>query len=63
MTAPINDMTAPINDMTAPESPPAVAPASRLRRLAWFVGLWLASVALTVTAAGALRWLFRQMLR
>ena len=56
-------MTAPINDMTAPESPPAVATASRLRRLAWFVGLWLASVALTVMAAGALRWLFRQMLR
>ncbi len=56
-------MNAPINDMTAPESPPAIAPTSRLRRLAWFVGLWLASVALTVTAAAALRWLFRQMLR
>jgi hypothetical protein len=36
--------------------------ASRTQRLLWFVGLWLASVATTVLAAAALRWLFGRML-
>jgi phage shock protein PspC (stress-responsive transcriptional regulator) len=32
------------------------APASRIRRVAWFVGLWVASVAALGVVAYAIRW-------
>jgi hypothetical protein len=32
------------------------APASRARRVAWFVGLWVASVAALGVVAYAIRW-------
>jgi len=35
---------------------------SPTRRLLWFAGIWLASVAVTVLAAAILRWLFGRML-
>ena len=37
-------------------------PATLSRRLAWFVGLWAASVLLTVGIARLLRWLFARIL-
>jgi hypothetical protein len=32
------------------------------RRWLWFVGIWLMSVAVTLLAAAALKWLFGRML-
>jgi hypothetical protein len=39
-----------------------MASQSRRQRLLWFAGLWLASVAVALLGAGALRWLFGRML-
>jgi hypothetical protein len=41
---------------------PLQKPATLSRRLAWFVGLWAASVLLTVSVAELLRWLFAHIL-
>jgi hypothetical protein len=35
---------------------PAAAPGTRASRLAWFLGLWLASVAALGLVAWAIRW-------
>jgi hypothetical protein len=35
---------------------------ARTRQLLWFIGLWAASVATVLAAAGLLRWLFARML-
>jgi hypothetical protein len=40
---------------------PTASP-TRTQRLLWFAGLWIASVAATLLAAAALRWLFGRML-
>jgi hypothetical protein len=34
----------------------------RARRIAWFIGLWVASVSVALCVAGLLRWLFGRML-
>ena len=34
----------------------------RTRRLLWFAGIWLVSVALTILGAAVLKWLFGAML-
>jgi hypothetical protein len=41
---------------------PILKSAALSRRLAWFVGLWAASVLLTVSVAELLRWLFARIL-
>jgi len=39
-----------------------MATQTQTRRVLWFVGIWSASVALTVLGAAALKWLFGRML-
>ena len=38
---------------------PPTEPGGRLQRLAWFAGLWLASVLALAVVAYAIRWLIR----